>query len=189
MIRRTLLAVAVTIPLLASCSPQVGQTELGGRIEPLCHEPTEALVLLAQTVQSATRLPCIASYPAGWSYGGDDFRRDSGTFWLDSAIAGPRAVEITLLEACEASSGDPIDPGVEGIEATATTGPQGETRRYVFEGGCVEQTIALGTDGGEALLAEAEATLGFLDRAEIARTLRDDYGVTLCGAGAEPCAG
>lgn len=189
MIRRALLAVAVAVPLLASCSPQVGQTELGGRIEPLCHEPTEALILLAQTVQTATQLPCIAGYPAGWSYGGDDFRRDSGTFRLDSAIAGPSAVEVELLARCE-PAGEPIDiPSATGIEATISAGARSETRWFVFDGGCVVQTIALGSSSDEGLLEEARLTLGFLDRAEIAASLQREKGLTLCGAGAEPCAG
>jgi hypothetical protein len=188
-IRRALLALTLAVPLLAACSPQTGQAELGGRIEPLCHDPTEAIVLLAQAVQGATKLPCIAGYPAGWSYGGDDVRKGSGTFWLDSAIAGAHAVEITLTPSCDETRGEAIDPGMEGVEATTTNDPGGETRRYIFEGGCVEQTIALGPDADDALLAEADLTLGFLDRAEIAATLREDYGVTLCGAGAEPCAG
>lgn len=190
MIRRALLAVAVAVPLLSSCSPQTGQAELGGRIEPLCHEPTAALLLLAQTVQSATKLPCIAGYPAGWSYGGDDFRKGSGTFWLDSAIAGEHAVEIQLLPSCDAT-GEPIDvPDVTGIEGSASTGAQGQTRWYEFDGGCIEQTIALGSAGFDAgLLREAELTLGFIDRKELAATLQRDYGVALCGAGAEPCPG
>lgn len=187
MIRRALLAVAVAVPLLTSCSPQTGQTELGGRIEPLCFEPTQAIVLVAQAVQSATRLPCISNYPAGWSYGGDDFRKGSATFWLDSAIAGANAVEVELLPSCTAS-GDPID-APEGIEGSASTGSQDETRWYAFDGGCIVQTIALGSGSDGGLLDEAELTLGFLDRAEVAATLKRDFGVTLCGAGAEPCAG
>ena len=189
MIRRARLAVVVAVALLPSCSSQTGGAELGGRIEPLCHDPTEAIVLLAQTVQGATKLPCIAGYPAGWSYGGDDFRKGSGTFWLDSAIAGERAVEVRLSASCDSAGGEPIDPGIEGVEATTTTGPLGETRRYVFAGGCVEQTIAHRAGADDALLAEAELTLGFRDRAELAATLQRDYDVTLCGAGAEPCAG
>ena len=187
MSRRATLAVTVVIPLLAACSPQTGQAELGGRIEPLCHEPNEALILIAQTVQSATQLPCVAGYPAGWSYGGDDFRKGSAIYYLDSAIAGPNAVDVQLVPSCEAT-GEPTD-APEGIEGSASTNSTGETRWYEFEGGCIVQTIALGSasdDGG--LADEAELTLGFFDRAELAAALQDDYGVTLCGAGAEPCA-
>ena len=47
-----------------------------------------------QSVQTATRLPCIAGYPAGWSFLDKDVRRDSSTYWLTSAVvgAGSRAI-------------------------------------------------------------------------------------------------
>src|SRR4029453_6741496 len=49
---------------------------------------TNALILMAQAVPSATLVPCIAEFPAGWSYNGSRIRSSSAPFWLDSDRRG-----------------------------------------------------------------------------------------------------
>ena len=46
------------------------------------------MILMAQTVPTATSVPCVANLPAGWEVGGAEVESDEGRFWLDSAIAG-----------------------------------------------------------------------------------------------------
>ncbi len=49
------------------------------------------MVLMAQSVPSATSVPCLATRPAGWQLGGVQIRNDRGRFWLDSDRAGRHA--------------------------------------------------------------------------------------------------
>jgi hypothetical protein len=186
MSRRRLLVGLVAV-VASACSPATRE-RLTTSIEPLCDPPSQSLILLAQTVQDATQLPCIAGFPAGWSYGGEDFRSGSATYWLTSAIVGQRAIEVQLLPSCD-REGEPFTPEVPtGVAGYVTTEPDGETRRFVFDGGCITQRIAVPASD-RSLLVEARETLGFVDRAGLARRLEADDDVTLCGAGAAPCIG
>ncbi len=67
-------------------------------------------IMVAQSVPSATLLPCIATLPAGWDLGGVHVERDRSTFWLDSDLGGDRAVEATLTPAdeCDVSGATPV---------------------------------------------------------------------------------
>ena len=40
------------------------------------------MILMAQAVPGATRLPCVASMPIGWQYLGGDFRTGRASFWF-----------------------------------------------------------------------------------------------------------
>jgi hypothetical protein len=175
--------------LLASACSSGGGTELSGGTQPLCYQPSESLVLLAQTVQDSSRLPCINGYPAGWRFDGYDVRDGSATYWLSSSIAGYRVVEVQLLPACERSGDRFTVGGTTGVAGYLTTDPGGETRRFVFEGGCVTERIALPEGTDEIVVEQARGILGFLSREALAASLERDYDVTLCGAGADPCIG
>ena len=165
----------------------------GGRFvalnAPACTPPGNGMILLAQTVQEATQLPCIALLPAGWSYAGQDFRNGSGTYWLSSAIAGDQAVQVQLLPSCDPTGTAFTAEGAPGVSGYASSVAGGEIRSFVFDGGCVVQRIELGSAADEPLIAQARETLGFVDRSALAAELQRVYGITLCGAGAEPCAG
>jgi hypothetical protein len=150
------------------------------------------MILIAQSVQSATRLPCITGYPAGWSFLDKDVRRDSTTYWLTSSVVGvaSRVIEVQLTASCE-PEGEPFtDPRAVGADAYRSTSATGEARSYVFEGGCVVEQIMLPPETTDpAVLEQAKGMLGFIDRQALATTLEERYDVTLCGAGADPCEG
>lgn len=193
MSRRPAAGAVIVMFLLSACAPSGGG---GGPFAhgtvPLCTEANEALILMAQSVQSATRLPCVAGFPAGWSFLEKDIRKGSTTYWLTSSVvgAGSRAVEVQLIDACE-PQGEPFtDRRAVGADAYEAVSASGLTRTYVFEGGCVIERIQLPPGSTDpTLIEEARRTLGFLDRRALASTLDEEYGVTLCGAGAEPCIG
>jgi hypothetical protein len=191
--RRTLPSLLVLSLLLSACASGSEGGFFEGRTEPapLCTGSSESLILLAQTVQDSTRLPCITGYPAGWSYGGDDFRRGSATYWLSSAIAGSgsRPVEVQLLPSCERIGERFTVQGTTGVDGYVTTDTAGETRRFLFDGGCIVERISLPSGTDELVLEQARGTLGFFGREVLAFQLQEDHGVTLCGAGAEPCVG
>jgi hypothetical protein len=182
--RRAILLAAGLAMVTAACSAG----EPPHATQPLCSRPNESMVLLAQTVQDATRLPCITGYPAGWSYGGYEFENGSGTYWLSSSIAGVDVVEVQLLASCR-RVGEPFPVGIANVEGYRSTDASGETRRFLFEGGCVVQQISPSVAGDDLLLRQARDSLSFQDREALAAELERDYDVILCGAGAEPCVG
>jgi hypothetical protein len=189
--RRLGLALLVVTTLTACAPPGDGNNPFAHGQEPLCSGQNESIILIAQSVQTATRVPCITGYPAGWSFLDKDVRRDSATYWLTSSVVGvaSRAVEVQLLPSCE-PRGEPFtDLRAVGADAFLATSATGETRSYVFEGGCIVQQIDLGPETDPLLMEQARSTLGFASREAIARTLDEEYGVTLCGVGAAPCEG
>jgi hypothetical protein len=191
--RRARLTWLIAALALTACAPpQDGNNPFAHGVEPLCSAANETMTLIAQSVQSATRLPCVAGYPAGWSFLDKDVRRSSTTYWLTSSVVGvgSRPVEIRLVASCD-PQGDPFtDPRAVGADMYRATSATGETNTYVFDGGCVIERIDLPPETtAPTLIAEARSTLGFLDRERLAERLEAEYGVRLCGAGAAPCEG
>src|SRR4029453_4009352 len=77
-------AVAIVVSALASCSARAGDaTEADCPIE-----HGELFVLMAQSVPSATLIPCIEALPVGWTYGGSDVSNGVARFWLRSDRRG-----------------------------------------------------------------------------------------------------
>jgi hypothetical protein len=191
--RRGALALVILALGLSACGGQVEEGAFRAGQAPVCSQPNEHMILLAQTVQTSTRLPCITGYPAGWSYAGDDLRNGSATFWLSAVAASPTSmvhtIEVQLVPSCE-RTGDPfIVRDATGIVGYRTTGPDGETRRYVYRGGCVIETVALPKGTDPLLIDQADGILGFVSREALAAQLERENDVVLCGVGAAPCAG
>lgn len=177
--------------LLASCSLSTVRAE-----EAICDGPEESgHILAAQAVPSATLIPCVRAFPAGWTYGGSEVRDGLARFWLDSDRAGFHAVEVSLTTGCSvaglrnvtASSGE-LD--VQVFMRPISVSPFAADRHFVFEGGCVTYRYRF-SDAEEAptLAFEANEALTFLPRSELVDLAEDELGLTLCGAEAPPCVG
>jgi hypothetical protein len=160
-----------------------------GSTVPQCVNPNEGLILLAQTVETATALPCIETFPPGWSFAGRDFRSGLATYWLSSTIAGSQVVEVQLLPSCDPTGERFEVAGAMDITGYGSKNANGETRTYVFAGGCVIERLLLPSGTDQLLIDQANATLGFASRGDLAAALKSEYDVVLCGAGASPCAG
>ena len=108
---------ARVIPLMAACLAIASASCVPANPgEPICAQPGDSiLVLEAQSVPSATRLPCIAELPIGWRFGGSLARDDGTMIWLDHDRAGMHAVEVELLASCDVSSAVEVPPAPDEI--------------------------------------------------------------------------
>ncbi len=136
---------------------------------------TETLVLMAQSVPTASLVPCIEAMPAGWSFETIDVRNGRAFFALDSDRAGDRAVRVTLLPACDVSGATEIvtdEPGTRRYERVESVLREYRgVRAYQFPGGCVTYRFDF-SRRGLALVNEVSLALGFVSRDEVARRAR-----------------
>jgi tRNA A-37 threonylcarbamoyl transferase component Bud32 len=150
----------------------------------------QTMILAAQAVPSATRLPCIASLPTGWSFETGFVHSDRARFTLGIDKVGSSAVEFTLTPACDVSATEGIEsdePGTQWYERhTGSTARYSELRMYRFEGGCVSYRFSFPAGSGAALVLDAEQALDFEHRAALVGFVERQEGLALCGAGA-PC--
>ena len=151
---------------------------------------SDLAITVAQSVPSATLLPCIATLPAGWELGGVHVERDQTTFWLDSDLGGDRAVEATLTppDECDVQGATPVPSDEVGADRYEQLNrlPPGlrSTRYYMFPGGCVTYRLDFGKDATPAVLFDVDQALGFQPRSLLADHVRATTGLELCGAGA-----
>jgi hypothetical protein len=189
-IRRALVVAAVigaaALPACASSDAPV----------PTCATPVGDLIkLMAQSVPSATQVPCIRSFPLGWSYAGSDVRSGVARFWLDSDRAGGRAVEVGLAPACATGGATPVSPspdesGIQVLEEPLGSTPGFSANRYlVFSGGCVTYRYRFAAGAAAALAEEADEALSLIPRSIVVSQVEDQFDLSLCGAEAPPCAG
>jgi tRNA A-37 threonylcarbamoyl transferase component Bud32 len=193
-VRRVALAVGALVILVLAVVG--GVQELLPQQNPVIPRPPEctvdeALVLSAQAVPSAALLPCLASLPSGWSYGGGDIHTGMARFWLDSDRAGPRAVTVTLTGSCDLSGAERIpsdEAGTVRYEKPESLAPRfADTRTYLFPGGCATYMFAFAPDAPSTLAIDADGALSFMPRAVVVEAIRTTENLTLCGQGAPPC--
>jgi hypothetical protein len=186
-VRRSVAACAVVLCLApASCS-----TNAGG--PPPCDDPSDhGVVLIAQSVPSATLIPCVRSIPTGWTFGGGFVSQDLSRMWLSSTVAGVNSVRADLTPSCD--PGDAIEtvpsPGETGtrvFQGPQSLDPFRWTRYVTFPGGCVVFDYRFASGAPASLSLVVNDAFSFVPRDEVVAAVRDELGETLCGAGAPPC--
>jgi hypothetical protein len=153
----------------------------------------KTMILAAQSVPSATVVPCIATLPSGWRLEHLEIRRGKTRFVLGSDRAGDHAVQVTLTpaERCDVSGAEAVPSGAVGarrFERPERLEGLRSTRYDLFEGGCVTYRFVFDEDAPTSVVFEADQALGFQDRAALVEEVDDETGLRLCGAGA-PCPG
>jgi hypothetical protein len=142
--------------------------------------PTNGVVLMAQSVPTASFVPCLEGLPLGWQLVDLDARSGSASFWLDSDRYGTHAIEVRLTEECDTSGTTQIPserPDMRRLEQIEQVSPQFIARRYyVFDGGCITVVFTLaGTDSSEPL-AVATQGLGVVPRDDLRDLVREESG-------------
>ena len=167
----------------------------GGEDMPECSAPDgQVFVLEAQSVPSATRLPCVAELPAGWQFGGSLIKDTETTLWLDNDRAGIHALQVTMSASCDTGSAVQVPPaadevGMRVFEEPESLNPYTGSRYLVFDGGCITHEYTFAPDTEPTLVIEADLAVSTLARSDIVAQVQDSLGLTLCGAGAPACVG
>jgi hypothetical protein len=116
-------------------------------------------------VPSATRLPCAADLPVGWSVGSAETVRGTATFVIGVGDGSSQPVTVTLTESCPAQ--------VEGTE------------QVPIVGGCVTYRSTLDDPGVPSFAPDGG--LSFTPRADLIAAVETEDDQVLCGALSPPC--
>lgn len=141
------------------------------------------LVLEAQSVPGATKLPCLASLPLGWSFRAVEVADGESRLILDSDRAGVEAADVRLTKSCdlsgttEVSSDEPDTRRFERITNLANR--YSGVRYYTFEGGCAAFRFDFIGEGRTGFAQEVTLAVGLLDRATVAEKFREVTGEDL----------
>jgi hypothetical protein len=154
--------------------------------QPVCAEgedgqASNAVILMAQSVPTATWVPCLRSaLPLGWRFHHLDARDTVSVFSLDSDRDGQEAIKVRFTESCNTSGATEIASDREGMErlerVTQTTPTFEGERYYTFEGGCITFVFTLTGDSdsrGEALALATQA-VGAVTRDDLSDQVHDE---------------
>jgi membrane-associated phospholipid phosphatase/tRNA A-37 threonylcarbamoyl transferase component Bud32 len=166
------LAVATSVSLFFPSRGDVGA--------PTCDE-NRTMILMAQAVPSATRLPCVRSIPLGWTMTGATIVRDEARFELTvpDEARGSGSVGVQL--------GSPGSTASVVVTMTAACGPgSGDASTTIMrvDGGCVayESSVPGGLEPVPSF--EAGGGLSFISRSRLVAAVERTEDLALCGAGA-----
>jgi tRNA A-37 threonylcarbamoyl transferase component Bud32 len=138
----------------------------------------EPLLLMAQSVPSASMVPCVRSLPTGWQVTEVTANNGRSMLVLDHDRAGERALVVRLTAACDpagAVQGPSPTEGVRHWQRTeSSTGGQFSATWYdQFPGGCVTTRLHLTSDPNGEFAAQAPQVLGFTTRASLRQALSE----------------
>lgn len=152
----------------------------------------DSMVLAAQAVPSATRLPCVAELPSGWRVDEAEIATGRVRFWLASDQAGMRAVAVALTEGCDVSGAQEIpsdEPGMRRYERPQSLVPAFVGQRaYTFPGGCITYSFTFAPGASPRLAIPVDSAIGAVPRTVLVEHVRRTEDLALCGNGA-PCPG
>jgi tRNA A-37 threonylcarbamoyl transferase component Bud32 len=141
----------------------------------------ETLWLMAQSVPSASQLPCIREELTGWSVSNVTVNDGRSVITLNHDRAGPGAVVVQLTATCD--SGDAVEapsqrPEVRRYERMDQLrgGGYSATRYDRFPGGCVTYQLSSFTDVDGKFATETAVLLGFTTREALAQALEQRSG-------------
>jgi membrane-associated phospholipid phosphatase len=188
--RRILLAVAVlgatAIALWVSVNAFRPASALGAA-PPVCGTG-HSMILSAQAVPSAAKLPCIAAWPSGWTVNNTDIRNGQARFWLNSDRAGNRAVTVTLTARCDTSGASRVpsdQPGAARFERPLTLQPRFTlVRMYTFAGGCITYQFSFIAGAAPSLAIPIDTAIAFEPRSALVGDVQRTEDLPLCGRGA-----
>ena len=149
---------------------------------PRCDQPLR-LAIIAQSLPTASYVPCIRDLPPGWSTSGFDATQSGTSFLLDSDRSPGRPVKVRLTATCEpgiTSPSPPRAPGVLTYTRLTSVSPRFAGTLYdVFPGGCVSYAFDFALGSQIALLEQFEGAIGLYPRQQLQVVLKQKLGVEL----------
>jgi hypothetical protein len=135
----------------------------------------QPLWLMAQSVPSASLVPCVQVMPVGWTVAKVAVNNGRSVIMVDHDRAGKRAVVVELTAACDLAGATEVtseQPGARRYLRIDRNAPGfSATRFYAFPGGCITQRFAAPPASGQQLITETSSAIGFTTRQELRRAL------------------
>ncbi len=149
---------------------------------PGCGDPLR-IAIIAQSLPSASYLPCVRAMPQGWSTSGFDPSQRGTSFLLNSDRSPRGPVVVRLTRACapgDASPSPPRAPGVVTYTRLTSIAPRFAGSIYdVFPGGCVRYAFDFALGSQIALMEQFERAVGLYPREQLRLVLKHELGVEL----------
>jgi tRNA A-37 threonylcarbamoyl transferase component Bud32 len=137
----------------------------------------EPLWLMAQSVPTASLIPCVQLIPVGWSVAEVAVNNGRSVIILDHDRGGNAALVIRLTASCALTGATEVtseQPGARRylrIDRHATG--SSATRFYAFPGGCVTQRFSAAAPSALRMSDTAATELGFTTREELREALQE----------------
>jgi hypothetical protein len=149
---------------------------------PSCAAPLR-LAIMAQSVPSASYVPCIRYLPPGWSTSAFDPARGATNFTLSSDRARGWPVTVRLTARCwpgAASVSPSRAPGVVTYTRLYSLSPRVAGRLYdTFPGGCISYSFSFPLGTHISLMQEFQDAVGLYSRQQLRLVLKQQLGVEL----------
>jgi hypothetical protein len=145
---------------------------------PDCDEGGSGLIV-AQSVPTASQIPCFQDLPAGWTFASVAVNEQHTVVTLNSDRVGEGAAVLRLEESCDTRRAvpSPTDlPAAERFDEIERLRPGLRARQYyVFPGGCVWWAFDFdsGTSATEAV--SVDDALVLVPRADLNASIRESF--------------
>jgi hypothetical protein len=173
-----LLGFVGTLTVAGFANPEAWATPLN--LRSLACTRWEPLWLEAQSVPSASRVPCIRSLPAGWSLAGVTVNDGRSVLTLDHDRAGAGAMVVRLTGACAAARAEERpgpEPAVRRMERLERSRSQVTATWYDrFPGGCITTRLTATPRHFAQLANEVSLVVGLTTRQELRQVLQTRSG-------------
>jgi membrane-associated phospholipid phosphatase/tRNA A-37 threonylcarbamoyl transferase component Bud32 len=131
--------------------------------------------LEAQSVPSATLVPCLRSLPTGWTLSNVTINNGRSVLTLDNDRAGIGAMVVRLAATCDPAGASQVlsdQPGARRLMLIQDLAPRFSATRFdVFAGGCVTTRLTVPVSSRAEVTSEASLILGFTTRETLRQTL------------------
>lgn len=136
-------------------------------------------LVVAQSVPTASLVPCFEPLPSGWSFTTVRVNQDGTTVHLDSDRAGDDAATLRYRESCELGAAVRVPSDFEGAERfdeIEQLQPGFRSRvHYRFDGGCITWTFDFDSDASATESIALEDSLSVVGRDELNAMLRESF--------------
>jgi tRNA A-37 threonylcarbamoyl transferase component Bud32 len=166
----TTLNAKVIFDTKVAVATSLGSTDVG------CDD-LEPLWLMAQSVPSASLVPCVQLRPVGWTVTRVTVNDGRSVITVDHDRAGKGAVvvELAAASACDLAEAKEVTSELREarrywhVDSNAPV--FAATRFYVFSGGCVTARLTAPAGSRQQLITETSSAFGFTTRQELRRAL------------------
>ena len=173
-------AIMLLLALTGSYSAsRFNNNELGTKtllnIDNLGCDHLEPLWLEAQSVPSASRVPCLRSSPAGWKVASVTVNSGRTIVTLDNDRVGSGAIVVRLTPGCDlrgATQTVTDQPGVRHYQRIERAGPEFLASRFdVFPGGCLTTQLRAPRANRAELISNTPLIVGSMTRQALEQAL------------------